>query len=114
MSNGNIAKAEIDALLDDSRRSLDRLILTNLKEIQASIATLSQRQQSMIEVCEQRGLICPGLHEKSIADPHVSTPPAVPDDRRTWVMWEGWKMFTLQVGLPILVVVATLIIAGKL
>jgi hypothetical protein len=114
MSNGNITEAEIDALLSGSRRSIDRLLITGQKEIQATLSTLSQRQQTMIEVCEQRGLICPGLHEKSIADPHTPTPPVAPDDRRTWVMWEGWKMLTLQVGLPILVVVATLVITGKL
>lgn len=100
MSNGKIDAAKIDALMvgvPDDEAPRMRFILTTLTETKHGL-------DDMREVCEQRALVCPGLH---LADP-VEVREQEAAGRQTWVMWSVGRAVLERVALPVAVVLLTL------
>ena len=115
MSNGRIDEAEIDALLASDQRLIDKYLVTGMRELRKGQHELKSEVSGMRQVCETRGLMCPGVHDHG-ADPAQPVPTAGPpsEDRRTWAMWGVGTTLLREFVLPIVLVLATLAITGKL
>lgn len=111
MTNGHIDEAERDALLTSDRRAIDNLLLTAMQELQTVVGEIRGEVSAMREVCETRGLMCPGMRA-NLADP-VTEPPAasVARDREHWLMWTvntgALKGIVLPLAVAIVVVVVS-------
>ena len=91
MVNGDIEDAQIEALLSGSRRTVERCVLTGLKQLTLSV-------DAMKRTCEERGKVCPVINgdARRISQAAVSVAEAAAKaaaikaegvNRRVWVMW---------------------------
>ena len=93
MVNGDIEDAQIEALLSGSRRTVNRCVLTGLKQLTLSV-------DAMKRTCEERGKVCPVINGDarriSQAAATVAEAAAKASEikaegvaRRVWVLWAG-------------------------
>jgi hypothetical protein len=102
MSNGDIAKANVEALITGDPKELSRFLATGIIELHGKVSSIAQH----CRYCgDQEGN---ATHE---------TPPAS-TDRRTWVMWGVGTTLLKELALPLIVavcsVVLTLALTGQL
>ncbi len=137
MSNDRINDAELEVLLSGDQRKVDRLMLIGIRELGDGLGEVKIEIAAMRSVCEERGKLCPGMHA-CIADPvqaqstartlaaetaetarvlaseTAHTAQALTDSRQTWAMWGVSMTLLRDVALPLAIVIATLLVAGKL
>ena len=145
MSNGHIDEAEVNALLEEEPSLLTRYLVIGMREMSAGQLSMKAEITAMREVCETRGLMCPGMRgnitdpmspeqlrtlaaekargvvktAQTVADETVHTAEStalqlVKDSRRTWAMWGVGTTLLREIMLPLVIVLATLFITGKL
>lgn len=77
MMNGKIDDSEIEALMTGDKRSVDRFLVTGIRELKRGLTGVTTEIATMSAVCEQRGLLCPGMHA-NLADPMDRAAHSVP------------------------------------
>jgi hypothetical protein len=107
MTNGKMDSAEIDALLTSGRLAVDKYLLTSIQQLGVSLDELRK-------ACDERGRTCPGMHPPCLdaADPTRAL--SAESSRRTWAMWSVGTTLLRELALPLVIVLGTLLLAGKL
>jgi hypothetical protein len=108
VTNGHIDEAELDLLLDGTDRAIDRYLVTSMRELHTGLIDVKGEVAAMRQVCETRGLMCPGMHSH-MADPVTEPPTKL--SRETWLMWGLGTGVLRGFALPLLVAVVVVIVS---
>jgi hypothetical protein len=95
MSNGDIAKANVEALITGDPKELSRFLATGIIELHGKVTSIAQ-------------------HCRYCGDDVPPEPRPESDDRRMWAMWGVGMTLLRYLALPVIATLLTLALTGQL